>query len=107
MFDDVRARELPREVRSDLRALYHFYLDDERRADVARMGRLRRALWVPLWFLKSLLLKLTPTRRLLLVIALALALVGRSDFVLDRLTISFDASPWGFVILLFVLALEL
>jgi sigma-B regulation protein RsbU (phosphoserine phosphatase) len=107
MFDEVRAGELPGTVRRDLRALYHFYLDEERRADLARMGRVRRAFWIPLWFLKSLLLKLTPQRRLLLVIALALALLARSDLKIGSLSVSFDASPWGFLILLFVLALEL
>ncbi|HUD70939.1 MAG TPA: PP2C family protein-serine/threonine phosphatase [Dongiaceae bacterium] len=107
MFNEVRAQELPQTVRRDLRALYHFYLDEERRADLARMGRVRRAIWIPLWFLKSLLLKLTPQRRLLLVIALLLALLARADFQVRSVQVSFDASPWGFLILLFVLALEL
>lgn len=107
MFDHVRAQELPHTVRRDLRALYHFYLDEERRADLARMGRVRRAVWIPFWFLKSLLLKLTPQRRLLLVIAMVLAFLGSVNITLGHLHLTFDASAWAFLILLFVLALEL
>src|SRR5262245_11343330 len=77
MFGDVRPREIPGTVRRDIESLYDFYLDEERRARLARMGRLRRVVSVPLWFLRSLLLKLTPTRRALLVVALFLALLGK------------------------------
>jgi serine phosphatase RsbU (regulator of sigma subunit) len=107
LFRDVQAREIPRTVRDDVRALYHFYLDEERRAHLARMGRVRRALSIPVWFLRSLLLKLTPTRRVLLIAALVLAVLGRSTFHYGDLSLSVDVSNWAFVILLFVLALEL
>ena len=107
MFDDVRPREIPGTVRRDLAALYDFYLDEERRADLARMGRFRRIVSVPLWVLRSLLRRLTPTRRALLVVALVLALLDAPNITVGQVQLSFDTSPWAFLILLFVLALEL
>jgi serine phosphatase RsbU (regulator of sigma subunit) len=107
MLGDVRPRDIPGTVRRDIAALYDFYLDEERRADLARMGRLRRFVSVPLWFLKSMLLKLTPTRRALLVAALVMALLGTTRFATGDAILTFDGTPWAFLILLFVLALEL
>jgi sigma-B regulation protein RsbU (phosphoserine phosphatase) len=107
VFEDFRARELPGTVRSDLRALYRFYLDEERRADLERMRAPKRVLAMPLWFLRSLLLKLTPTRRVLLIVALVIALTGRATFHLQGVVLRMDLTPWAFLLLLFVLALEL
>ena len=107
MFGDVRPRDIPGTVRRDITALYHFYLDEERRADLARMGRVRRFVSVPLWVLKSLLLKLTPTRRALLTAALVMALLSTTRFTMGDVILTFDATPWAFLIVLFVLALEL
>lgn len=81
----------------DLKELYYFYLDDEARAKVARMGRVKRWIYVSGWMLKSMFLKLTPTRRILLLIAVILGLqVNRQS---DALA--------GMLILLFILILEL
>jgi sigma-B regulation protein RsbU (phosphoserine phosphatase) len=107
VFDDFRARELPGTVRADLRALYRFYLDEERRADLERMRAPKRVLAMPLWILRSLLLKLTPARRVLLIVALVIALVGRATFHTSGVNVTLGLTPWAFLLLLFVLALEL
>src|SRR3989449_6947 len=44
LFKDLRPSELPANFRQDLKQLYRFYLDEERRAQLAAMGRVRRAL---------------------------------------------------------------
>ena len=36
MFREVRAGEIPRTVRQDLRTLYDFYLDEDHRATLSR-----------------------------------------------------------------------
>ena len=107
VFDDFKARELPGTVRADLRALVRFYLDEERRADLERMRAPKRVLAMPLWILRSLLLKLTPTRRVLLIVALVSALVGSLRFHTQGVALTIDLTPWAFLLLLFVLALEL
>lgn len=81
----------------DLKELYSFYLDEEAREKVARMGRVKRWIYVSGWMLKSMFLKLTPTRRILLLVALILGLqVNRQS---DALA--------GMLILFFILILEL
>lgn len=107
MFQDVRARELPGSVRQDLRAIYRFYLDDERRARLDAMGPMKRALFVPIWTVRSLLLKLTPSRRLLLAIALGMFLIGSFSFSYHDVRFRIDWSPMPFLIVLFILMLEL
>lgn len=47
-----------------------FYLTEERRAQLAAKGRVARWLYSGAWLFKSLFLKLTPARRVLLVVAL-------------------------------------
>src|SRR2546426_1197779 len=44
LFKDLRPSELPANFRQDLKQLYRFYLDEERRAQLAAMGRVQLAL---------------------------------------------------------------
>jgi serine phosphatase RsbU (regulator of sigma subunit) len=107
VIDDLRRTRWDGYMR-ELRGLYHFYLDDERRAALAGMGRVRRAFSVLFWILKSLLLKLSPARRVMLVIALVFGVIGWKGFAIGtNVALDFDLRPWGFVLLLIVLMLEL
>jgi hypothetical protein len=108
VMDDLRTTKLPRAYSQEIRDLYQFYLDDERRTRLAGMGRLRRAFSLLGWLFKSLLLKLSPPRRLLLLIALIFTILGPSSIgVPDAFRIGVDLRPWAIVILLIVLMLEL
>jgi sigma-B regulation protein RsbU (phosphoserine phosphatase) len=107
LFGDFRPHELPRSIKTDVRSIYHFYLDEERRAEIEKMRAPKRVLTMPLWLLRSLLLKLTPQRRTLLIVALIVAFIGRFRFNFQEVVVSFDGSPWAFLMVLFVLALEL
>jgi sigma-B regulation protein RsbU (phosphoserine phosphatase) len=107
VFGDFRPHELPRSIKSEVRSIYRFYLDEERRAEIEKMRTPKRVLALPLWLLRSLLLKLTPQRRTLLIIALIVAFLGRMHFRFQDIDITFDGSPWAFLMVLFVLALEL
>jgi len=107
VFGDFRPHELPRSIKTDVRSIYRFYLDEERRAEIEQMRAPKRVLALPLWLLRSLLLKLTPQRRTLLILALIVAFIGRFRFNFQEVVVSFDGSPWAFLMVLFVLALEL
>jgi hypothetical protein len=107
LFTDVRASELPGTFSRDLRNLYHFYLSDEERTQLASLGRVRRAFRIILWIFKSLLLKLTPIRRLMLVTALLFFALGRPSVSLAVGPFPLNLNFWGFLILLFTLMLEL
>jgi hypothetical protein len=103
LLSDLRRMHIRRDYIEELRRLYLFYLDDERRAELARMSRVGRAFSMVGWLLKSLILKLSPARRLMLLAAFALSLVGVTQW--GRATIDFR--PSAFVLLLIVLMLEL
>ena len=63
---------------------------------------------VLLWILKSLLMKLSPARRVMLLIAMVLGMIGwKAISIGESLDMDFDFRPWGFVLLLIVLMLEL
>jgi len=107
LFGDVRARDFPGTVTRDLKALYAFYLDDEERTRLARMGRIGRFFRMSLWILRNLLLRLSPVRRILLVVALAFFVLGRTAIGIGEGGFGANLRPWGFVILFFVLMFEL
>lgn len=107
MLEDLR-RLHPRAVTGELRELYYFYLDEESRARLAGMGRVWRAFALLGWVAKSLLLKLSPARRLLLLLALLLTALGHTNLRLGTVwAVDANFAPWGFLILVIVLMLEL
>jgi serine phosphatase RsbU (regulator of sigma subunit) len=68
----------------------------------------RWAFTVLFWILKSLLMKLSPARRVLLLVALVLAAAGWERFTVgSSFQVNFDFRLWGFILLLIVLMLEL
>ena len=108
VMDDLRHIELRRDYLQELKDLYFFYVDDERRAELDSMGRIWRAFVLIGWILKSLFLKLSRARRVLLLVAMIFAVLGWT-----KISIGAFAPPgielrlWGFVLLLIVLMLEL
>lgn len=106
VLDDLRSSGWRDSLRQDLRDLYRFYLDEEERARLAGMGRFRRFLHQVGWLGRSLLLRLSPPRRLLLVLALVLSL-WQPVFRYQDVQFSFSTWPWVALILLLMLALEL
>ena len=107
VLSDLRRGDLHRTLRRDVRELYRFYLDDERRERLERLGRVRRGVVVGGWLLRSLLLKLTPSRRLALLLSMVFVLLGDMGLAIGSTRITADLQPWGFLVLLFVLTLEL
>jgi phosphoserine phosphatase RsbU/P len=71
---DLNRTGVRRTVGRTLAELQEFYLGAHSRESLRHMGRVRRALYLTAWLLKSLFLKLTPARRLLLALAVLLML---------------------------------
>ena len=108
ILDDIRRGGFKRTLRQDLKDIYHFYLDYETKQRLAQMRRVKRWFLLIVWLLKSLILKLSPIRRILLVTSLILIFIGRSDINVDGGTISFNNMlQVGFIFLLIILMLEL
>lgn len=102
-YRELRRPEFRRGFRRDLSDLYEFYVDEETRERLQRMSRFRRWLWQAGWLLRSLIEFLAPERRVILVVALVLFVLGRPDQAQDS---SWEL-PLAVVLLLIVLMLEL
>jgi sigma-B regulation protein RsbU (phosphoserine phosphatase) len=109
--NDVRSTRFGRDYWKEfkeLKQLYYFYLDEDARNRLASMGRLRRAFLILLWLGKSLLSKLSPGRRLMLLIALIFTFVmGNTSFAVLGWGFSTDLRVWGMLLMVIVLMLEL
>jgi hypothetical protein len=104
---DVRRKGFRATVREAFSRLETFYLSTERQDRLAGMGRAKRFLFLSVWLLKSLYLKLTPARRILLLIACLLLWNGSSDIGRDHVRIQIDVGFLGVALLLVILMLEL
>lgn len=107
VWSDIQRGDFNRTLSRDLQDLYQFYLDDHDRARLASMGRFRRWLSLCVWLLKSLIMRLTPARRIMLVAALLLFFVGDFRFTSGEVNVSFHFSILSFLIILVILMLEL
>jgi len=104
---DMRGVDLRRTFPRDLDELFTFYLTEERRERLASMGPVKRAIWFCVWVVKSLLMKLSPARRLLLLAAFLLLVLGPSSFRIGQAQVSFSTQGLGALLILLVLMLEL
>jgi serine phosphatase RsbU (regulator of sigma subunit) len=104
---DVARRGVGREIGGTLSALETFYLSEPDRAKLAQkrpVGRTFARLW---WLVKSLLMKLTPARRVLLAAALLMLASGFQRIEFDSFSVTFRFQLFGSLLLLLVLMLEL
>jgi serine phosphatase RsbU (regulator of sigma subunit) len=106
ILQDLRRDDLTRSFRLDWRELKQFFLDDERRARLKQMGMVQRAFVQAWWLLKQLILSLTPTRRLLMVAAIALILFFRISIGSGNVQSSGNLQVFGLVIFLLLIMLE-
>ena len=63
--------------RKEFRDLKEFYIDEEKKRRLQEMSPLKKGLYLGGWLCKSMLMKLTPFRRLVLVAGIVLLLVGQ------------------------------
>ena len=63
--DDLSRGDFWSTLRRDFKELREFMLTDERRKRLSEMSRVKQWLYIAWWLLKSLILKLTPARRIL------------------------------------------
>ena len=101
-FHNIFGGEVKRPVRRSFKELREFYLDEERRKRLAAMGRLKRWFLTGLWLLKAMLLKLSPVRRVLLVIGIFFLLTAN-----NKAEDSTNHAMLGGLILLLILMFEL
>jgi len=100
-------RDFKRTVRRDLEEIYGFYVDEDDRARLAQMRKLRRSILLVVWLLKSLFRKLSPVRRTLLMISLICLYLGDFSFEHGNFHIFFNFYIPSILILLWIVMLEL
>ena len=101
-FSDLFSGEIFKQIKTGIRDLRTYFLDQNREKRLDAMGRIRRGMYLTVWLFKSLLLRLSPHRRILLLIALYLV------FSLDSQANNSDGKMiFGALIFLFIILLEL
>jgi len=105
--EDVLQRGFARSIGGTLSGLEEFYLSaEDRRQLVGLRGgrRLLRRIW---WFIRGLLLKLTPARRILLAVGLFTLVIGRGRIDIDTVHFALRIQGLGILLVFLVLVLEL
>jgi sigma-B regulation protein RsbU (phosphoserine phosphatase) len=97
VWEDLHRGDLKRTFKKDFKDIYQFYFDDETRARLSKMNKFKRVFVIMFLLLKNMILKLTPARRVLLLIGIIFS-IGRSDS---------NNGFIGMAILLLILILEL
>lgn len=101
LLNDIKQGGFFKTLKREWKEIRDFYIDEERSKKLSDMGRLRRWLYFTFWLMKSLFLKLTPVRRLLLLLAVVLLFQG------DQVNTYSGNSMLSVLLLLFILMLEL
>jgi hypothetical protein len=106
LMDDMRRGKLGQAYKRDLHDIYRFYLSEAQRERLAGMGRLTRFFWILRWLVRNLLFRLSPSRRLLLLLVPVLLMMD-TDFQWGSVHFTLRTAGWSFLPVLIVLMLEL
>jgi phosphoserine phosphatase RsbU/P len=106
--DDLFRDDFLKSMRRDFREAREFMIDEQRKKRLATMSRPKGFLFTVGWMVKSMFLKLTPARRLLLALGLVFLVLSRTEvYAGSELHVQTDFSLPGIACVLFVLILEL
>lgn len=107
ILEDIKKGDFKTTIKQDFKDLKEFYISEERKKRLEEMGVIKKYFFMFVWLMKSLFFKLTPVRRILVVISVFLILISGETGFDDTVKISHDTDVLGFILLLFVLMLEL
>lgn len=106
-FSKIPPRDFWHTISRDLRDIREFYLEEEQKNRLESMKPVGRGFHLVGWLLKSLFLKLTPIRRLLLAIAIFVMFLQNSRIRFGSAGVTLNLGDLGGLILVFILMLEL
>ncbi|MBI5214877.1 MAG: serine/threonine-protein phosphatase [Ignavibacteriae bacterium] len=105
---DIQRGDFRSTVSREFHELKDFMLDDERKKRLQQMGRVKGWFYVVGWLMKTMFFRLTPTRRLLVVVGLLFLFFSRARlFDGENIQIETNTGILGGLMILFVLMLEL
>ena len=105
--EDVMRRGVGRSVGGTLASLEAFYLTADERQRLTELDDVRRQLRRVWYFIRGLLMKLTPARRIMLAIALLSLMLGNGRIDINTVHLGYETHALSALLLLFVLVLEL
>lgn len=105
--NDFRKGDILESLRRDFKELYSFYIDSETQERLKSEKRISRFIHASWYLLKSLILKLTPARRFLLLVSIVFFFFGDASFGDNNFHVSFHNNIFSYLLLLLVLMLEL
>lgn len=111
VWNDIKHGNVNTGLIRDFRDLYDFYIDPRTKERLALMGRIRRWIHTVWLILKRMILKLTPARRLLLIVSFILIFLENLGFqnnqAVESVQVEIKTQLIGYALLLIVLMLEL
>jgi len=105
--DDFKKGEILESLRRDFKELYRFYIDSETQERLNAEKRIHRLIHASWYLLKSLILKLNPARRFLLLLSILFLFFNDITYSNSNLHISIHSNNFSYLLLLLVLMLEL
>lgn len=103
--NDIRQLHFIEKLRHDIQEIQNFYLSPQQKSLLKKMGFFRRTLRLTAWILKSMLLRLTPARRLLFLLALLFSFSFETHS--NHQTFIINVSVFSLTCLVLILLLEL
>ena len=105
---DLNANEMTKDFGQDMNDIIEFYVTSENKEKLKKMNPLKRGFFYVVWILKSMILKLNPMRRVML-LAGAFFIITSIKIQFNEFDIAFttDFSMLGCFIILILLMLEL
>ena len=107
--DDIYNVKIKDDFRGEYKDLKEYFLTDERQEKLKTMSGFKKFFVLPWWLLKSLYFKLTPFRRLLLIVGIIFLIIGgKTGYDSDGNSFTLDLTALlSGIIFLFIIALEL
>ena len=81
---DFKQLKIKEDLGDEYKSLKEYYLTEDRKKRLENMGGCRKFFLIPWWLLKALFFKLTPFRRVLLLIAIFLVLISGDNQISDK-----------------------
>ncbi|MCX8009987.1 MAG: PP2C family protein-serine/threonine phosphatase [Ignavibacteria bacterium] len=103
---DLKQEDFVKKLQREFRELKEFYIEPSKKLELERMNWLKRGFFIVWWILKSMILKLTPLRRILLLVGTLLVISGRVVINGEQISSSRE-NLFGCALILLVLMLEL
>ncbi len=105
-FNEFKGTSYRKDITKEYRELKDFYLDDEKKQKLKKMGRIERFIYQTGYLFSSIFEKLTPVRKFLVIAGLVLMFLG-NNVQIDNQDPSSGTTFLGGLIIFFVLVLEL